>query len=230
MDAAQRWQAAVGPIPPDWAAAIGPAASAERLAPIADFVAARENTLPEPTLVFAALRATPFASVRAVILGQDPYPKRSHAVGLAFSVPRDLRPLPRSLKNIHTELRTDLGMVPPDHGSLEPWTRHGVLLLNTSLTVEEGAPASHRRARWWMLTNAIIKAVAAKESPVAFLLWGVPAKTKARFIRGARHVIVPSSHPSPLSEKGFLGSKPFSRANDGLCVRHADRIDWRLDD
>lgn len=221
---------AIGTIPDDWLEAIGPAASPEALAPIAEFVAAQPKTLPEPALVFAALRATPFGAVRAVILGQDPYPTRSHAMGLAFSVPRDLPlPLPRSLKNIHAELRTDLGLAPPDHGSLEAWTRHGVLLLNTSLTVQEGTPASHRRARWWMLTNAIIKAVAARERPATFLLWGVPAKAKARFIDGERHVVVPSSHPSPLSEKGFLGSKPFSRANDGLCARGGDPIDWSLD-
>lgn len=227
---AGRRHGAIGSIPSGWAAVIGPAASPERLGPIVEFVASQANTLPRPDLVFAALRATPFNSVRAVILGQDPYPTRTHATGLAFSVPRDLpQPLPRSLKNIHAELRSDLGLTPPAHGSLEAWTRHGVLLLNTSLTVQEGHPASHRRARWWLLTNAIIKAIAAKEQPVAFLLWGLPAKSKARFIDETRHVVVRSSHPSPLSEKGFLGSKPFSRANDGLRARGADAINWRLD-
>jgi uracil-DNA glycosylase len=235
MDDAMRRHAAIGSIPPAWAAAIGSAASLERLAPIADFVVneidAGRTVLPDGDQVFAALRATPFDSVRAVILGQDPYPTRTHAMGLAFSVPRDLpRPLPRSLKNIHAELRTDLGLVPPDHGSLEAWTRHGVLLLNSALTVHEGFPASHRRARWWTLTNAIIKAVAVREEPVAFLLWGEPAKAKARFIDGERHVVVRSSHPSPLSEKGFLDSKPFTRANEGLRARHADPIDWSLYD
>jgi uracil-DNA glycosylase len=151
-------------------------------------------------------------------------------MGLAFSVPRDLPPpLPRSLKNIHAELRSDLGLEPPAHGSLEAWTRKGVLLLNTSLTVHEGDPGSHLRARWWVLTNAIIMAIAAKEQPVAFLLWGVPATSKTRFIDETRHVVVRSSHPSPLSEKGFLGSKPFSRANDGLRARDVDPIDWSLD-
>jgi uracil-DNA glycosylase len=226
--------AAIGTIPDDWLEAIGPGASPESLAPITEFVAAKRGqtpgVLPDANRVFAALRATPFAAVRAVILGQDPYPTRSHAMGLAFSVPRDLTPMPRSLKNIHAELRTDLRLVPPDHGSLEAWTRHGVLLLNTCLTVQEGTPASHRRAQWWMLTNAIINAVAARAHPTAFLLWGAPAKAKARFIDGERHVVVPSSHPSPLSEKGFLGSRPFGRANDGLCARGAEPIDWSLDD
>jgi len=221
----------IGSIPSGWADAIELAASSERIAPIADFVASQPNTLPRADLVFAALRATPFDSVRAVILGQDPYPTRTHAMGLAFSVPRDLAgSLPGSLQNIHAELQSDLGLTPPTHGSLEAWTRHGVLLLNTSLTVHEGHPASHRRARWWLLTNAIIKAIAGKEQPVAFLLWGVPAKSKARLIDKTRHVLVLSSHPSRLSEKGFLGSRPFSRANDGLRMRGADPIDWSLDD
>ena len=228
---AQRSEAVLGSIPTDWVAALGPAAAPERLTPIADFVAARQDTLPTPDRVFAALRATPFDSIRAVILGQDPYPTRTHAMGLAFSVPRDLPPpLPRSLQNIKAELQTDVGLAVPDHGSLEAWTRRGVLLLNTALTVQEGIPGSHRRARWWVLTNAMITAVAAREEPVAFLLWGEHAKAKARLVDPRRHVVVPSSHPSPLSQKGFLGSKPFTRANEGLEQRGADPIDWSLDD
>jgi uracil-DNA glycosylase len=227
--------AVIGSIPDDWRVALGPAASEERLAPIAEYVSKRRRqtpgVLPDPDRVFAALLATPFESVRAVILGQDPYPTRTHAMGLAFSVPRDLPPpLPRSLKNIHAELRSDLGLMPPVDGSLESWTRHGVLLLNTALTVQEGTPASHRRARWWVLTNEITKVIAAKKQPVAFLLWGSPAKAKGRFIDDVRHMVVPSTHPSPLSQKGFLDSKPFSRANDGLRRRGAETIDWRLDD
>lgn len=227
--------AAIGSIPDDWRVALGPAAAQGRLEPIADYVSMRRRqapgVLPDPDRVFAALVATPFESVRAVILGQDPYPTRTHAMGLAFSVPRDLPPpLPRSLKNIHKELGSDLGLTPPRHGSLEPWTRHGVLLLNTSLTVQEGIPASHRRARWWVLTNEIIKVIAAKKQPVAFLLWGSPARAKGRFIDDVHHVVIPSSHPSPLSQKGFLDTKPFSRANDGLRRRGAEPIDWRLGD
>lgn len=235
MTTAQDLETAIGSIPADWRRAVGLAASIEQLAPIADYVASRRRqtpgALPDPNRVFAALRATPFDSIRAVILGQDPYPTRTHAMGLAFSVPRDLPPpLPRSLKNIQAELQSDLGLAPPNHGSLEAWTRHGVLLLNTSLTVQEGIPGSHRRARWSVLTDAIIAAIAAREEPVAFLLWGVPANARARLIDDGRHVVVPSSHPSPLSQKGFLGSKPFSRANMGLRLRGAEAVDWSLVD
>ena len=139
--------AVIGSIPADWRRAIGQAGSSERLGPIADFVAARQNTLPSPDRVFAALEATPFGSVCAVILGQDPYPTRTHAMGLAFSVPRDLTPpLPRSLQNIRAELQSDGGWAVPEHGSLEAWTGRGVLLLNTTLTVQEGAPGSRPRS------------------------------------------------------------------------------------
>jgi uracil-DNA glycosylase len=139
--------APIGEVPPDWLEALGLHGS--RLGPIADYVGTQRRSthvLPPAERVFAALHATPFALVQAVILGQDPYPTRTHAMGLAFSVPRDMpAPLPRSLKNIHAELRFDLGLVPPDHGSLEAWAHHGVLLLNTTLTVQEGVPGSHVR-------------------------------------------------------------------------------------
>lgn len=219
-------EAAIGAIPADWVAAIGPAASAERLAPIAAFVASQPNTLPEPNRVFAALHATPFDSVRAVILGQDPYARRSHALGLAFSVPRDLPPpYPPSLVRIRAELQEDGDWPVPAHGSLEAWTRKGVLLLNTILTVQEGHSGAHRRAGWTDLTDAIINALDSKQEPVAFLLWGRHAQAKAHLITGDRHVVVCSPHPMARLKGGFRDSKPFSRANDGLGSR---RIDWSL--
>jgi uracil-DNA glycosylase len=229
IDLESRRQTAIGSIPEDWAQVINPAASPERLAPIADFVAQEADAgpvLPDGNRVFAALRATSFASVRAVILGQDPYPRRSNAIGLAFSVPRDMpAPFPPSLVRIRAELRTDGAWAVPEHGSLEEWTRNGVLLLNTSLTVREGHPGTHRRA-WSAFTDAIITAVAAKDEPVAFLLWGRHAQAKARLILGAQHVVVCSPHPMARSRAGFRGSRPFSQANDGL--RGSRQIPWNL--
>lgn len=229
-----RPEAVIGSIPDDWLRVLGPVASPKRLARIVDYVGTKRGqtpgVLPDADRVFAAFAATPFDSVRAVILGQDPYPTKTHATGLAFSVPRDLpAPLPRSLKNIHAELAFDLDLTPPGHGSLEAWARNGVLLLNTSLTTQEGTRGAHDPGVWADLTDAVISAVAAKEQPVAFLLWGIPAKAKARLIDERRHVVVRSTHPSPLSQSGFLESRPFSRANDGLRERGADPIEWSLD-
>jgi uracil-DNA glycosylase len=225
---------AFGPVPDDWAKALGAAATSAALAPIAAFVAERRRdgpgVLPGPDRVFAALEATPFAEVRAVILGQDPYPNPTHASGLAFSVPRDLAgPLPRSLHNIHAELATDVGFRLPGHGSLEEWTRHGVLLLNTVLTVDQGERGSHRAAGWQAFTDAVVRVLSDREAPAAFLLWGEPAKAKARLVDTERHVVVASAHPSPLSQRLFLGSRPFSRANEGLAALGAPPVDWSLD-
>ena len=233
-DLRARREEAIGSIPDGWAAAIGTAASAERLAPIADFVARERDggsVLPDGGRVFAALRATPLASVRAVILGQDPYPTRTHAMGLSFSVPRDMPPpLPRSLQRVRSELESDGVWRVPDHGSLEAWTRNGVLLLNTILTVREGHPGSHRDAGWERLTDAIISSVADKAEPVAFLFWGQYAQAKAGLITDNHHVVVRSPHPMARSTPGFLGSRPFSRSNDGLKRQGADPIDWNLTD
>jgi len=178
--------------------------------------------------VFRALECTPPAQVKAVILGQDPYPTPGHAHGLAFSVRPGVAP-PRSLRNMFQELQADLGAAPPASGSLEPWARQGVLLLNTVLTVRAGEAGSHRGQGWERLTAAMLSAVAAGPEPVAFCLWGNDAQAKAALIDAQRHTIIASAHPSPLSaRRGFFGSRPYSRINAALRAAGRTEIDWRL--
>jgi len=179
--------------------------------------------------VFAALHLTPYADTRVLILGQDPYhgPKQAH--GLCFSVRKGVQ-VPPSLRNIHEELRDDLGIEPPGHGNLEAWARQGVLLLNTTLTVRGGQAASHAGKGWETFTDRVIAAVNDKEHRVVFILWGSHARKKKALVDTARHVVLESAHPSPLSARnGFFGSRPFSRANAALEEVGLDPIDWRLD-
>ncbi len=178
--------------------------------------------------VFAALHLTPFADVKVVILGQDPYHGPGQAHGLCFSV-RPPTPPPPSLKNLFTELESDLGLAKPSHGSLESWARQGVLLLNTTLTVRAGQAASHQGKGWETFTDEVLRAVDAKPERVVFMLWGASARKKRRLIDTSRHVVIESAHPSPLSaHRGFLGSRPFSRANAALVEAGRDPIDWAL--
>jgi len=173
---------------------------------------------PAPERIFAALGLTPFDAVRVVILGQDPYPTPGHANGLAFSYVGP-PPLPRSLVNIHRERGDDLGLAAPVDGDLTPWARQGVLLLNTALTVREGAAkaGSHLSLGWGVVTDAIISAVSRERSHVVFILWGNPAQAKRGLIDESRHLVIASAHPSPLSaRRGFFGSKPFSKVNAWL--------------
>ena len=182
---------------------------------------------PEPD-VFAALHLTPHADVKVLILGQDPYHGPGQAHGLCFSV-RPGVPAPPSLANIFTELQTDLGLSRPPEGTLEPWARRGVLLLNATLTVRAHAAASHQGKGWENFTDAVIAAVNAKPERVVFILWGASARRKAPLIDRSRHSIIESPHPSPLSaHRGFLGSKPFSRANQLLVDAGREPIEWDL--
>jgi uracil-DNA glycosylase len=194
----------------------------------------QHDVFPPPSQTFAAFEATPYDDVRVVILGQDPYPKPGEAHGLAFSVPVDIPRTP-SLRNIHAELASDLGEPAPTHGNLEAWAKQGVLLLNTALTVRAGTKEDrsvHRRWRWqgqgWeTFTNAVIDAVNAKSERVVFILWGADARRKAKRLDLSRHAVISSSHPSPLSAyRGFLGSRPFSQANDLLAQKGRGTIDW----
>ncbi len=178
--------------------------------------------------VFAALHLTPFAEVKVVILGQDPYHGPGQAHGLAFSV-RPPVPPPPSLANIFTELEADVGVPRPDHGSLEAWARQGVLLLNTALTVRGGAANSHAKKGWERFTDQVIRAVAAKPEPVVFILWGANARAKAKMIDQQVHTVLQSPHPSPLSaHRGFFGSRPFSRTNEALQAAGRTPVDWSL--
>lgn len=190
--------------------------------------AAGKTIFPRGADWFNALALTPLPSVRAVILGQDPYHGPGQAHGLCFSVPPGVRP-PPSLINIFKELKSDLGIDPPGHGFLEHWAKQGVLLLNSVLTVEMGQAGAHAGRGWERFTDAVIAQVNALETPVAFLLWGAYAQKKAAFVDGSRHLILKAPHPSPLSaHNGFFGCRPFSRANDFLAANGRGTINWAL--
>ncbi|WP_104089303.1 uracil-DNA glycosylase [Arthrobacter sp. GMC3] len=182
--------------------------------------------LPRPTQVLRSL-ATPLADVKVLIVGQDPYPTPGHSVGLAFSVDKATRPLPRSLNNIYKELQSDLGIPPAAHGDLSAWAEQGVMLLNRVLTVAPGAAGSHRGRGWEEVTDAVIAALAARNTPLVSVLWGRDAQKLAPLLEGTN--IIESAHPSPLSaSRGFFGSRPFSRANTSLAGQGAPPIDWTL--
>lgn len=188
----------------------------------------RHPVYPSAGEVFAALHLTAYASVKVLILGQDPYHGPGQAHGLAFSVRPGVRP-PPSLVNIFAELQSDLGIPAPASGSLDAWARQGVLLLNTSLTVRGGHAASHQGKGWETFTDEVIKAVDAKPERVVFILWGSSARKKKALVDTTRHVVIESAHPSPLSaHNGFFGSRPFSRANEALMAAGREPVDWRL--
>ena len=178
--------------------------------------------------VFSALHHTPYAATRAVILGQDPYHGPGQAHGLCFSV-RPGVTRPPSVANIHRELHDDLGVQTPGHGNLEQWAAAGVLLLNTTLTVRGGEAGSHRGHGWERFTDRIIEVLSARAEPLVFVLWGSSARSKRPMIDTARHGVVESAHPSPLSaHRCFVGSRPFSKVNSLLTQRGVDPIDWTL--
>ena len=188
----------------------------------------RERIFPPAKEIYQALHLTSYEETKVVILGQDPYHGEGQAHGLAFSVREGMR-FPPSLVNIFKKLETDLGCPYPSSGDLTPWAKEGVLLLNTTLTVKEKTPLSHKDKGWETLTDSIIKVLAQKESPLVFILWGANARAKKAYLKDTPHLIIESAHPSPLSaHRGFFGSKPFSKCNAFLKSVGQEEIDWCL--
>lgn len=183
---------------------------------------------PDMYSIFNALHYTSYADTKVLLLGQDPYHEPGQAHGLSFSVQPNVPP-PPSLVNIFKELETDLGCTVPNNGCLEPWARQGVLLLNTVLTVQAHRANSHRDKGWEIFTDKIISLLNQREKPVAFILWGSPARRKKAMITNPQHFIVESPHPSPLSAyRGFFGSRPFSKVNKFLESVGEEPINWQL--
>ena len=178
--------------------------------------------------IFNALRCTSYGNVKAVILGQDPYHGAGQAHGLCFSVRKGVKP-PPSLVNIFKELNTDLGIPAPQHGQLTDWAEHGVLLLNTVLTVREGFANSHKGHGWEIFTDRVIQLLNERQKPMVFLLWGGNARSKARLITNPNHLVLECAHPSPLSAyNGFFGCRHFSQANEFLRKNGIEEIDWEI--
>jgi uracil-DNA glycosylase len=218
-------------LPPDWRKALAEEFDKPYFQELTEFVAGEreaQTVYPPEGDVFNAFKATPYDKVKVLLLGQDPYHGPGQAHGMCFSVRPGVRP-PPSLVNMFKELHDDVGCKIPNHGYLAPWAERGVMLLNAVLTVRAGEPTSHANRGWEKFTDAAIRALNERERPVVFLLWGGYAQKKKKLIT-ERHRIVMSAHPSPLSMKKFLGSKPYSSANEALEELGEEPIDWCLPD
>ncbi len=220
-------------LPDSWANVVGDEPDKPYFRELQKFLArerAEHDVFPPADQVFAALELTPYEDVSVLAVGQDPYHDDGQAHGLAFSVRPGVKP-PPSLVNIFKELRDDLGCPVPNNGTLIPWARQGVLLLNTVLTVRAHSPASHKGKGWEKFTDAVIRKVSEKADRVVFVLWGKPAQQKKKLLEGGDDVVLESAHPSPLSARnGFFGSRPFSKVNAALREAGKKEIDWRLPD
>lgn len=195
-----------------------------------DIAYEKSSIYPPRNEIFKALALSSFEDTKVLILGQDPYYNYGQAQGLSFSVNKGVK-IPPSLRNIYKELEDDLGIKPANHGSLVTWARQGVLLLNSSLTVEEKKPNSHKNIGWQTFTDRIISLLNDREKPLVFILRGNFARNKKTLITNERHLIIESAHPSPLSaRRGFFGSRPFSKANNFLKDNNIEEIDWEIGD
>lgn len=212
-----------------WAALLQCEIESERHVELQRFVEqerVERTVFPPAKDVYAALELTSFESTKVVVLGQDPYHGTGQAHGLSFSV-RGNTPIPPSLRNIFQELFSDVSIQREQNGDLTRWAHQGVLLLNTTLTVREGEPGSHKDRGWEHITDAVISALNGKPTRVVFVLWGAHARNKKTLVTQAHHVVIESAHPSPLSaHRGFFGSKPFSQINSALEEAGLSPIDW----
>jgi len=215
-------------VDPGWAGALAPVA--DRVTAMGEFlrqeIAQGRSYLPAGENVLRAF-TQPLDGVRVLIVGQDPYPTPGHAIGLSFSVAPSVRPIPRSLNNIYRELVDDLGVPKPTSGDLSPWTEQGVLLLNRVQTVAPGSSGAHRGKGWEQVTDQAIRALVARGGPLVAILWGRDAQSLRPLLGDVPRI--ESVHPSPMSaDRGFFGSRPFSRANDLLVQQGGTPIDWTL--
>ena len=212
-----------------WSALLQREIGSQRHTELQQFIAHERlvsTVFPPAQDVYAALELTPFESTKVVVLGQDPYHGLGQAHGLSFSV-RGNTPIPPSLRNIFQELFTDVAIQREQDGDLTGWARQGVLLLNTTLTVREGEPGSHKNRGWEHITDTVMSALNEKPTRVVFVLWGAHARNKKTLITQAHHVVIESAHPSPLSaHRGFFGSKPFSQINSALEDAGLSPIKW----
>ncbi|HRI05772.1 MAG TPA: uracil-DNA glycosylase [Candidatus Dojkabacteria bacterium] len=185
-----------------------------------------KRIFPPADKIFNAFNLCSFNDVKVVIIGQDPYHGEGQANGLSFSVNDGIR-IPPSLINIYKELKSDLGINPPNSGNLERWSKQGVLLLNATLTVQKSTPNSHQGKGWEKFTDAVIKQISDRKENVVFILWGAYAKKKGEVIDRNKHFVIESPHPSPFSaDRGFFGSKPFSKTNSYLTKNNLKAINW----
>jgi uracil-DNA glycosylase len=218
---------------PSWQAVLQPEFDKPYMIKLKQFLLKEKESgqivYPKNADIFNAFNTTHFDDVKVVILGQDPYHGAHQAHGLSFSVQKGIA-IPRSLSNIYKELKTDIpGFTIPTHGNLEEWAKQGVLLLNATLTVRASTPGSHQKQGWEEFTDEVIKTISDKKEGIVFILWGAFAQSKAALIDDKKHFIIKSAHPSPFSaDRGFFGSKPFSKTNEILRKEGKKEIDWQI--